>query len=118
MKKPLPWTIGCPFLSDMTIETTEPFASRDIAGISKWPPLFVLGTFCADIAATSNRTAAMYCMNEIPSDRDRPQAVGAGSQSLPDSTDSQVLLFPGKRPFYGHFAHPTPVPTYPIPATN
>src|ERR1017187_10657622 len=58
----------------MTMETTEPFASREMAGISRRPPLFVLGAFCADIAATSNRTAAMYFMNEIPSDRGRRPA--------------------------------------------
>src|ERR1035441_10151675 len=58
----------------MTIETTEPFASRAIAGISRSGLLLVLGTFCADIAATSNRTAAMYFMNEVPSDRGRRPA--------------------------------------------
>jgi hypothetical protein len=47
------------------METIDPFASRDIAGISRWRPLVVLGAFCADIAATSNRTAAMYFMNEV-----------------------------------------------------
>ena len=52
----------------MTIETTEPFASRAIAGMSRSGLLLVLGAFCADTAATSNRTAAMYFMNEIPSD--------------------------------------------------
>src|ERR1039457_1358119 len=74
MRKPLPWAIGCPSLSDMTMETTAPFASRDIAGISRWRPLFVLGAFCADIAATSNRTAAMYFMNEVPFRRRRKHA--------------------------------------------
>jgi hypothetical protein len=44
----------------MTIETIDPFASRDIAGISRWRRLFVVGAFCADIAASSNGTAAMY----------------------------------------------------------
>jgi len=29
-------------------ETIDPFASRDIAGISRWRPLLVLGAFCAD----------------------------------------------------------------------
>jgi hypothetical protein len=51
----------------MTIETIDPSASRDIAGISRWRPLFVLGAFCADIAATSNRTAAMYLIDEVSS---------------------------------------------------
>ncbi len=37
-----------------------------MAGISRRAPLFVLGAFCADIAATSNRMAAMYFMNEVP----------------------------------------------------
>src|ERR1039458_7790623 len=58
----------------MTIETTEPFASRAIAGISRSVLLLVLGTFCADIDATSRRTAAMYFMNEVPSDRGRRPA--------------------------------------------
>src|ERR1017187_7758004 len=71
MRNPLPWAMGWPPLSDMTMETIDPFASRDIAGISRWRPLFVLGAFCADIAATSNRTAAMYFMNEVPSHRGR-----------------------------------------------
>ena len=39
-----------------------------MAGISKRAPLFVLGAFCADIAATSNRTTAMYFI-EVPSRR-------------------------------------------------
>src|ERR1035441_5948939 len=39
-----------------------------MAGISKGAPLFVRGAFCADIAATSNRTTAMYFI-EVPSRR-------------------------------------------------
>jgi hypothetical protein len=37
-------------------------------------PLFVLGAFCADVAATNNRTAAMYFMNEVPFHRRRKHA--------------------------------------------
>src|SRR5580658_860465 len=74
MRKPLPWAIGWPPLSDMTMETIDPFASRDIAGMSKWRRLLELVAFCADIAATSNRTAAMYFMNDDPSHRGRRPA--------------------------------------------
>src|ERR1035438_10381010 len=66
MRKPLPWAMGWPSLFDMTMETIAPFASRDIAVISRWRPSFVLGAFCADNAATSNKTAVTYFMNEVP----------------------------------------------------
>jgi len=52
----------------------RPIRFSDIAGISRWRPLLELGAFCADIAATSNRTAAMYFMNEVPSHRGRRPA--------------------------------------------
>ena len=42
--------------------------------ISRRATLFVLGAFCADIAATRNRTAAMYFMNDASSRRGRKNA--------------------------------------------
>jgi hypothetical protein len=54
----------------MTIETIDPLASRDIAGISRWRPLFVFGAFCANIAATSNGMAAMYLIMVPPCGRE------------------------------------------------
>jgi hypothetical protein len=53
----------------MTMETIDPFASRDIAGISRWRPLFAVGAFCADIVATSNRQITMHFFIEVPSRR-------------------------------------------------
>src|SRR5271155_274348 len=51
-RKPLPWTIGLPSLSDMTIDTTAPFAALAIAGMS-----FRGGTSCAaaTLATIKNR---------------------------------------------------------------
>ena len=45
-----------------------------MVGISRRPSLFVVGAFCADIIATSNKTAAMYFMNDDPSHRERRPA--------------------------------------------
>src|ERR1700675_1207468 len=98
MRKPLPWAIGWPSVFDMTMETIAPFASREIAGISRWRPLFVLGTFCADIAATSNKTAAMYFMNEVPSHRGRRPAFSL-IEFDQEIGDRSTIIRPAKHDF-------------------